>query len=107
MPACAGFIVQGRNEANSANSKTNGTSFEGMQVNVFPNPSQADFSIQVFTAGKEQVRVSVMDIAGRKISTCQLAPYQTMSIGSGLKAGTYFIETRQGNQVKTIRVIKL
>jgi hypothetical protein len=79
---------------------------ESMNVKVFPNPSTTNFNVQVITAGTEEVSVRVLDLQGRFIKSVKVAPNRTMNIGSELKAGAYFIEVRQGREVKTTRVIK-
>jgi hypothetical protein len=77
-----------------------------MSVKVFPNPSTSNFNLQVVTAGKEEVTARVLDMQGRFIKSVVIAPNRTMNIGSELKAGSYFIEVRQGKEVKTTRVMK-
>jgi hypothetical protein len=79
---------------------------ESMSVTVFPNPTTSNFNLQVITAGKEEVTARVLDMQGRFIKSVKVATGKTMSIGSELKAGAYFIEVRQGKEVKTTRVIK-
>ncbi len=79
---------------------------EPMNVNVYPNPTTTDFKLQVITAGKEEISVRVLDMAGRFIKQVTVMPYQTINIGAELKAGSYMIEVRQGLVVKTTRVIK-
>jgi flagellar biosynthesis component FlhA len=75
-------------------------------VKVFPNPSTTNFNVQVITAGNEEISVRILDIQGRFIKSAKVAPNKTMNIGSDLKAGAYFIEVRQGKEVKTTRVMK-
>ncbi len=87
-------------------SKGGSVAAEGMSVNVFPNPTVSDFKMQVITAGKEVVNVRVLDLQGRAIRTLIVMPYETVSIGNELKAGTYMLEVRQGKEVKTTRLIK-
>jgi hypothetical protein len=82
------------------------TPAESMSVKVFPNPTSSNFNLQVVTAGKEEVTARVLDIQGRFIQSVKVAPNQTLSLGSALKAGAYFIEVRQGKDVKTTRVMK-
>ena len=82
------------------------TPAESMSVKVFPNPTTSNFNLQVLTAGKEEVTARVLDIQGRFIQSVKVAPNQTLSLGSALKAGAYFIEVRQGKDVKTTRVMK-
>ncbi|MFT3909303.1 MAG: T9SS type A sorting domain-containing protein [Ferruginibacter sp.] len=79
---------------------------EGMDVKVFPNPSVNDFNLQVITSGKEVINVRVFDVAGRFISEHTMYANETAKLGAALKTGTYIIEVRQGNNVKTTRVIK-
>jgi hypothetical protein len=82
------------------------TPTESMSVKVFPNPSTTNFNVQVIAAGKEEVSVRVLDLQGRFIKSVKVASGKTLNIGSELKAGAYFIEVRQGKEVKTTRVIK-
>jgi len=82
------------------------TPTESMSVKVFPNPSTTNFNVQVITAGNEEVSVRVLDIQGRFIKSVKVASGRTLNIGSELKAGAYFIEVRQGREVKTTRVLK-
>jgi len=79
---------------------------EAMSVKVFPNPSTTNFNVQVITAGKEEITVRVLDVQGRFIKSVKVAAGKTMNIGSELKPGAYFIEVRQGREVKTTRVLK-
>jgi hypothetical protein len=82
------------------------TPTESMSVKVFPNPSTTNFNVQVITAGTEEVIVRVLDLQGRFIKSVKVASGKTLNIGSELKAGAYFIEVRQGREVKTTRVLK-
>ncbi|MFT3909302.1 MAG: T9SS type A sorting domain-containing protein [Ferruginibacter sp.] len=79
---------------------------EGMDVKVFPNPSVNDFNLQVITSGKEAINVRVFDVAGRFISEHTMYANETAKLGAALKTGTYIVEVRQGNNVKTTRIIK-
>jgi hypothetical protein len=47
-----------------------------------------------------------MDAQGRFIKTMSVNANQTISLGSELKAGTYFIEVRQGKEVKVSKIVK-
>ena len=82
------------------------TPAESMSVKVFPNPTTSNFNLQVITAGKEEVTARVLDMQGRFLKSVVIAPNRTINLGSELKAGSYFIEVRQGKEVKTTRVIK-
>ena len=78
-----------------------------MTVNVFPNPSNSDFKLQVTGVGKELIKLTVMDIQGRVIKTLSATSSSITSFGDDLKSGIYLIEIRQGKSVKTVRVVKL
>jgi hypothetical protein len=77
-----------------------------MEVKVFPNPTTSNFNLQVITADQQEVVVRILDVQGRFIKSVKVAPYQSLSIGSELKSGSYMLEVRQGNNVKTTRVVK-
>ena len=79
---------------------------ETMDVKVFPNPTTSNFNIQVITANQQQVAVNVLDVQGRLIKSIKVAPYQTINLGAELKAGSYLLEVKQGNSLKTTRVVK-
>ena len=79
---------------------------ETMDVKVFPNPTTSNFNIQVITANQQQVAVNVLDVQGRVIKSFKVAPYQTINLGAELKAGSYLLEVKQGNSLKTTRVVK-
>ncbi|MFT3909034.1 MAG: T9SS type A sorting domain-containing protein [Ferruginibacter sp.] len=81
-------------------------SVESMQVSVFPNPTVSDFKLQVVTAGKQTINVRILDAQGRSIKTFTVMPYQTTNVGADLKAGAYIMEVRQGNEVKTMKLLK-
>ena len=86
-------------------SETIGTS-ESMNVRVYPNPTTSNFNMQVVTAGKESVRVRILDVQGRQLETMIVKPNETLRIGDALKSGAYFIEVKQGKQIQTTRVLK-
>jgi hypothetical protein len=79
---------------------------ETMQVNIYPNPTVNDFKLQVTTSAKEVINVRILDLQGRMLKQFTTAAYQTLQLGSDLKAGTYMVEVRQGNAVKTTKLIK-
>jgi hypothetical protein len=77
-----------------------------MEVKVFPNPTTSNFNLQVITADKQEVVVRILDVQGRFINSFKVAPHQTLNIGSELKSGSYLVEVKQGNSLKTTRVVK-
>lgn len=77
-----------------------------LDVKVFPNPTTTTFNVQVITADSKEINVRILDVQGRFIKSIIIAPYQTATIGSELKAGVYMLEVKQGEVVKTVRVVK-
>jgi hypothetical protein len=77
-----------------------------MEVKVFPNPTTNNFNLQVITADQQEVVVRILDVQGRFIKSVKVAPYQTVNLGAELKSGSYMLEVKQGNSVKTTRVVR-
>ena len=78
-----------------------------LAVNVFPNPTPSTFNVVLKGKANEPVEVRVLDIQGRYLKTVRTAANQTLNLGADLRAGSYLIEVRQGNNVKTMKVLKL
>ncbi len=86
-------------------SRTSGGS-ELFNVNVYPNPSNSSFNLNVNSADQSPISVTIMDVQGKTLSKINANPFEIINIGNTLKPGTYMIETKQGNQVKTSRIVK-
>ena len=77
-------------------------------VNVFPNPSADNFRVAVSGKGSEPITVRIMDNYGRVLSTnARVSKEATLTLGEGLKAGTYFAEVTQGSDRQMVRLVKL
>ena len=74
-------------------------------VSVFPNPTSTMFTLRVDGA-KAVSSVSVFDIQGRLLQQVKINPYEKIQIGSKLNPGAYLLEVREGEKVKTVRVVK-
>ena len=79
---------------------------ENMEVAVYPNPTTTAFNMQVITAAKYEIQVKITDVQGRLIRSFVVAPNQTIAFGNDLKAGVYMVEVREGEKIKTVRVVK-
>jgi len=75
-------------------------------VNVYPNPSNGQFNVQLSGATSEAVNVRILDAQGRYIKAVRAAGNGVITLGSDLRAGSYLLEVRQGNNVKVTRVLK-
>jgi citrate lyase gamma subunit len=75
-------------------------------VIAYPNPSSSEFTIDVQSSSKEkQFGVKVYDLLGRLIEE-QHIKEPTLKIGSNYQSGTYILQVSQGENQKTLQVIK-
>jgi hypothetical protein len=83
----------------------------GLQTNVFPNPFNNEFSIEVNAPEKLEMSVSMMDINGKEFMNEVIS----VSVGtksynfnklSDLKPGVYFIKLNANSVNKTYKIIK-
>jgi hypothetical protein len=82
-------------------------------VNVFealayPNPFAENFKLNVTTNGEENLSIRVYDMLGelvedRKVSASDL---ETLEVGANYPSGVYNVIVAQGENIKTLRVIK-
>ena len=79
---------------------------EPMQVNVYPNPSTSAFQMFVKTPSTSKIAMRILDIQGRLIKTISFNSDETIAFGNDLKSGVYMVELREGNVIKTVRVVK-
>ena len=78
---------------------------QSMSVMVYPNPTTTAFKLLLKNTSSE-VTINVFDIQGRFVKSMKVAGNETLSLGTDLKAGTYFIEVLSGNEKKTVKVVK-
>jgi hypothetical protein len=112
LPACPPPGFTRTEVTNNANGQTKTaaqpvtTASAELEVKIFPNPTVSDFKLEVLTQAKGEINVRVIDAQGRTFRTFKVMPYQTIALGSELKAGSYLVEVRQGTVVKTTKVIR-
>jgi hypothetical protein len=84
------------------------TSGDGMDAVIFPNPTGSTLKLQVKSAEiNGLIHVRILDLQGREYSREVMMPSETLTLGSGLKAGSYAIELRQGKKTKVLHLTKL
>ena len=78
------------------------------EVKAYPNPSADTFKLDVNTSSEDQVGVRVYDMLGREVEARQasVSNITNLEIGSQYPSGVYNIIVTQGDNVKTLRVIK-
>jgi hypothetical protein len=81
---------------------------EDLRFKVFPNPGNGHFTLSIQTTSSDRISLRISDIAGRMVeSKNNLVGSQLLRIGNNLKAGVYFVQLRQGDKTKEIKLIKL
>jgi len=77
-------------------------------VKAYPNPFSANFKLDVDTSSEEKVEMKVYDIIGREIESriITASNLNTVEIGETYTSGVYNVIVKQGENLKTIRVVK-
>ncbi len=74
----------------------------------YPNPFAENFHIEVVTPEKETVAVKIYDMAGRLLESSEIETSEIKSVNLGTRypSGVYNVIVSQGDNVKTLRMIK-
>ena len=77
-------------------------------VKAYPNPYTETFNLSLSTSSEDKVSIVVYDMTGRLIERRDVRPSDMMEqqIGDRYPSGVYNIVVTQGEEVKTVRVIK-
>ncbi len=75
---------------------------------AYPNPFANDFTLSVTTSQTEQVQVKVYDMLGKLMTATSLEVdvQSELQLGSELASGVYNVIVTQGENVRSLRVIK-
>ena len=78
------------------------------EVKAYPNPYADTFKLEVNTSSEDQVGIRIFDMLGREVEARQtsVSNITNLEIGSQYPSGVYNIIVTQGDNVKTIRIIK-
>ncbi len=82
------------------------TTNAGWQLSLSPNPTTNNFTLNVRSSRQESIKLRVIDINGRPLYINKGLPQQTYRFGESFAPGVYLVEVRQGDEVKTVKVIK-
>ncbi len=110
-PASALIMPGGSNSnTNTFYYKTvNTTSELLLDAMVYPNPFKDEFSINLLNYFvEEQITISIYDLTGKLIETkvCMPSHANELIFGSGYTAGLYNVNIIQGNNLRSIKVLK-
>ncbi len=93
---------------NNPTARATENDFTIFEVKAFPNPFASAFNLEINTSSDEKVTVKTYDMIGRLIDTQEILATEisAQEIGNQFPAGVYNIVVTQGENVKTLRVIK-
>ena len=75
-------------------------------VKAYPNPTEHYFILNVQSASNENIEVKVFDVSGKQVYVTRGSANQDYRFGDKFVTGVYIVEVRQGNQSKTLKLIK-
>ena len=100
-PATGCFTFARMATTNADNAK------QSFEVSLSPNPSRSTFALRVHSAKNGAVQIRLMDVNGKVVYTAKGLPEQAFTFGNELSNGLYMVEVRQGNEVKTVKALKI
>ena len=108
---CATAATVTVTEQATLNAGTDGTPAVAVlpfDVMAYPNPFTTTFNLELITTSTENVAVNVYDAIGKLVETrnLPLSEVGIQEVGTNYPTGTYTIMVVQGDNVKTLRVIK-
>jgi hypothetical protein len=94
--------------APTAVARVNEVAANEFTVEAYPNPYSTEFKLNVTTSTEGAVELKVYDMLGKLIETRSIntIDYISEDLGSAYPAGVYNVIVTQGENVKTLRVIK-
>jgi uncharacterized delta-60 repeat protein len=82
-------------------------SFTGKSFSAYPNPFSETITIDRKDLSLEGATVGLYDIQGRELADFEInAGNSTLTIGSGLSKGNYFLKVTSGLKTETIKIVK-
>lgn len=72
------------------------------ETSLYPNPNKGSFTVKV----TEPTTVKIINIIGQTVYTSELTEGENAVSINDQVTGIYFVQLKQGNQVKTVRIVK-
>jgi hypothetical protein len=95
-----GNAIAKTNETETAVSK------DSLRVKTWPNPSESNFTLQIFGNSNEEVAIRVLDISGKLLHTDRGSVSKLYRFGELFVAGIYIVEIRQGKKQIRVKLMK-
>jgi len=90
------------NTSNAVRTQAN----DALKVQAYPNPTATEFRLQLNGYSKDKVVIIVTDILGRKVYQSEGTGKQQFIFGNKFNSGLYNVQVIQGNDKKSIKIIK-
>ena len=78
-----------------------------LKISSYPNPTTSTFKLLVEGKSNEKINIIVMSEDGRTVFQTAGITNKTYEFGSGFVRGLYIIKVIQGNNIQTLKVIKV
>ncbi len=103
------FTVSGPCFASSVDERGTviGDAPSALDASIFPNPTSNVFNVRIKTPKQESISIRVLDVNGKTALASKRMPGQNFTFGEQLTAGTYMVEVRQGEEVRTLKIVKM
>lgn len=93
--------------SNGIISESNSNPKDEFDVRVSGNPSSTHFRLDIVSKKEELITIQVSDAQGKRIQILQAKhPFQPLYLGTNYRPGVYFAQVIQGNNRKTVKLIK-
>jgi len=96
--------------ANGAANKTKSALLESgsqeLSVNIWPNPTADNFSLELNSPESPDAVISVFDLTGRLIHDMVVQDSQTIQFGEELMPGIYIVNVRNGSNMQNFKIVK-
>jgi hypothetical protein len=80
---------------------------DGVNVNVYPNPSNGKFEVAVTLDEKSDVIIKITDVLGKVINSVNVNQVTEANVPvdlSQVSAGVYFVQVINGNSITTKKI---
>jgi guanyl-specific ribonuclease Sa len=107
-----GIIVGPANCASLAENSGSGkelslkTVSQTLKINAFPNPTLKEFTLKIESNSKENIRIVITDMYGKKVFETEGGIDQAYTCGSDFSSGLYIVQVIQGKNIQTLKLIK-
>src|SRR5436190_2088412 len=77
-----------------------------LTAKAFPNPSETNFNLFVEGGSNDEVQIVVYNVKGAIVHQVKGTSNRNYKFGNGWIGGMYFVQVRQGSEVKMLQVMK-